>query len=144
VRPGDLLDKPTPSVYCEPDRARYPSGKGEVCKTFIRRFDSDPRLQHFFRINTSDYIHTIFFVLILCYRQHMGIPYTCGVMKRGKPCGREARAAYYREKRHTGWYFLCSAHIPECPANVRETLMWLTEESPEELKNRALPSGEDR
>ncbi len=28
-------------------RARYPSGKGEVCKTFIRRFDSDPRLQLF-------------------------------------------------------------------------------------------------
>ena len=27
------------------DKARYPSGKGEVCKTFIRRFDSDPRLQ---------------------------------------------------------------------------------------------------
>ena len=27
--------------------ARYPSGKGEVCKTFMRRFDSDPRLQHF-------------------------------------------------------------------------------------------------
>ncbi len=27
-------------------RARYPSGKGEVCKTFMRRFDSDPRLQH--------------------------------------------------------------------------------------------------
>ncbi len=26
--------------------ARYPSGKGEVCKTFMRRFDSDPRLQH--------------------------------------------------------------------------------------------------
>jgi ubiquinone/menaquinone biosynthesis C-methylase UbiE len=26
-------------------RARYPSGKGEVCKTFIRRFDSAPRLQ---------------------------------------------------------------------------------------------------
>src|SRR5205823_14190564 len=25
-------------------KARYPSGKGEVCKTFIRRFDSDPRL----------------------------------------------------------------------------------------------------
>ncbi len=28
-------------------RARYPSGKGEVCKTFMRRFDSDPRLQFF-------------------------------------------------------------------------------------------------
>jgi hypothetical protein len=27
------------------EKARYPSGKGEVCKTFIRRFDSDPRLQ---------------------------------------------------------------------------------------------------
>jgi hypothetical protein len=27
--------------------ARYPSGKGEVCKTFMRRFDPDPRLQHF-------------------------------------------------------------------------------------------------
>ena len=26
-------------------QARYPSGKGEVCKTFMRRFDSDPRLQ---------------------------------------------------------------------------------------------------
>lgn len=24
--------------------ARYPSGKGEVCKTFMRRFDSGPRL----------------------------------------------------------------------------------------------------
>src|SRR5258708_12873384 len=29
--------------------ARYPSGKGEVCKTFMRRFDSDPRLQTFLR-----------------------------------------------------------------------------------------------
>jgi hypothetical protein len=27
--------------------ARYPSGKGEVCKTFIREFDSHPRLQIF-------------------------------------------------------------------------------------------------
>jgi hypothetical protein len=27
--------------------ARYPSGKGEVCKTFIRGFDSHPRLQIF-------------------------------------------------------------------------------------------------
>jgi hypothetical protein len=28
-------------------KARYPSGKGEVCKTFMRRFDSDPRLHSF-------------------------------------------------------------------------------------------------
>ena len=28
-----------------PAKARYPSGKGEVCKTFMRRFDPDPRLQ---------------------------------------------------------------------------------------------------
>ena len=27
--------------------ARYPSGKGEVCKTFIREFDSHPRLQFY-------------------------------------------------------------------------------------------------
>ena len=27
--------------------ARYPSGKGEVCKTFMRRFDPDPSLQFF-------------------------------------------------------------------------------------------------
>jgi hypothetical protein len=31
-------------------RARYPSGKGEVCKTFMRRFDSDPRLQSFLAV----------------------------------------------------------------------------------------------
>jgi hypothetical protein len=28
-------------------RARYPSGKGEVCKTFMREFDSHPRLHSF-------------------------------------------------------------------------------------------------
>ena len=32
------------------NRARYPSGKGEVCKTFIRRFDSDPRLHFIHRV----------------------------------------------------------------------------------------------
>ena len=31
--------------------ARYPSGKGEVCKTFMRRFDSDPRLQKLCLLN---------------------------------------------------------------------------------------------
>ena len=31
--------------------ARYPSGKGEVCKTFMRRFDSDPRLQIFLAVD---------------------------------------------------------------------------------------------
>ena len=30
-----------------PAEARYPSGKGEVCKTFMRRFDPGPRLQSF-------------------------------------------------------------------------------------------------
>jgi hypothetical protein len=33
--------------------ARYPSGKGEVCKTFMRRFDSDPRLQTSQQLTTS-------------------------------------------------------------------------------------------
>ena len=32
-------------------RARYPSGKGEVCKTFMRRFDPGPRLQLFLVFN---------------------------------------------------------------------------------------------
>jgi hypothetical protein len=35
------------SLTGHPYEARYPSGKGEVCKTFMRRFDSDPRLQKF-------------------------------------------------------------------------------------------------
>jgi hypothetical protein len=41
--------------------ARYPSGKGEVCKTFIRRFDSDPRLHfisppHFLQVASGCHI----------------------------------------------------------------------------------------
>ena len=32
-----------------PAKARYPSGKGEVCKTFMRRFDPGPRLQFFLK-----------------------------------------------------------------------------------------------
>ena len=32
------------STICN-DLARYPSGKGEVCKTFMRRFESGPRLK---------------------------------------------------------------------------------------------------
>jgi hypothetical protein len=34
-------------LYYLSSPARYPSGKGEVCKTFIRGFDSHPRLQSF-------------------------------------------------------------------------------------------------
>jgi hypothetical protein len=33
--------------YTNGVEARYPSGKGEVCKTFMRGFDSHPRLQRF-------------------------------------------------------------------------------------------------
>ena len=35
------------------ERARYPSGKGEVCKTFMRRFDSDPRLHLFSKLQKA-------------------------------------------------------------------------------------------
>jgi len=42
---GGLSD-PHPRSAC-PAKARYPSGKGEVCKTFMRRFDPGPRLQIF-------------------------------------------------------------------------------------------------
>ena len=36
-----------------PIEARYPSGKGEVCKTFMRRFDPDPRLQIFQQLSND-------------------------------------------------------------------------------------------
>ncbi len=44
--------------------ARYPSGKGEVCKTFMRRFDSDPRLQ-FFSLIKSIFHHGVYFALAM-------------------------------------------------------------------------------
>ena len=57
------------------DKARYPSGKGEVCKTFIRRFDSDPRLQnltlskpHNSGLFIMCYQRFVETVLKLCYR----------------------------------------------------------------------------
>ena len=37
--------------------ARYPSGKGEVCKTFMREFDSHPRLQLYPIENTGDFFY---------------------------------------------------------------------------------------
>ena len=41
-----LLACPLPLTACHYIfGARYPSGKGEVCKTFTRGFDSHPRLQ---------------------------------------------------------------------------------------------------
>jgi hypothetical protein len=46
-------------------RARYPSGKGEVCKTFMRRFDPDPRLQHFKRVSPRDGGFLLFGVLCM-------------------------------------------------------------------------------
>ena len=53
---------------CErrPREARYPSGKGEVCKTFMRRFDPDPRLHYFpdFGLDSIRY-RDIQFVLVL-------------------------------------------------------------------------------
>jgi hypothetical protein len=40
------LHEPGVRESAGPPEARYPSGKGEVCKTFMRRFDPDPRLQY--------------------------------------------------------------------------------------------------
>ena len=40
-----FLNQPGVRACADPREARYPSGKGEVCKTFMRRFDPDPRLQ---------------------------------------------------------------------------------------------------
>src|SRR2546426_11426384 len=41
--------------------APYPSGKGEVCKTFMHRFESDRRLSS--RIMRSDHIHNVVRIL---------------------------------------------------------------------------------
>ena len=46
--------------------ARYPSGKGEVCKTFMRRFDPDPRLQIYLIENKRLDFISFSFVLIVC------------------------------------------------------------------------------
>jgi hypothetical protein len=43
---GTLLPPSAGQKQTSPAEARYPSGKGEVCKTFMRRFDPDPRLQY--------------------------------------------------------------------------------------------------
>jgi hypothetical protein len=42
---GLPLDFGPGTRYVRDTEARYPSGKGEVCKTFMRGFDSHPRLQ---------------------------------------------------------------------------------------------------
>lgn len=42
--------------------ARYPSGKGEVCKTFMREFDSHPRLQN--PRNKTNLLHRRFFPVV--------------------------------------------------------------------------------
>src|ERR1700750_1199646 len=47
-RNASRLKPPATFAILASSRARYPSGKGEVCKTFIRGFDSHPRLQRFF------------------------------------------------------------------------------------------------
>src|SRR5271156_329766 len=44
---GESLDFARETRYGRDNQARYPSGKGEVCKTFMRGFDSHPRLQPF-------------------------------------------------------------------------------------------------
>ena len=49
-RPGEGLCSQGQHRRAIQFRARYPSGKGEVCKTFMRRFDSDPRLQNTLKI----------------------------------------------------------------------------------------------
>src|SRR5271167_189930 len=47
VSVGLPLDFARRTRYGRDIEARYPSGKGEVCKTFMRGFDSHPRLQRF-------------------------------------------------------------------------------------------------
>ena len=51
-------------------RARYPSGKGEVCKTFMRRFDSDPRLHRYFLYFQVTNSNITYFVGVAGLRRH--------------------------------------------------------------------------
>jgi hypothetical protein len=51
-------------------RARYPSGKGEVCKTFMRRFDSDPRLHRYFLYFRVTNSNITYFVGVAGLRGH--------------------------------------------------------------------------
>ena len=76
----------------------------------------------------------------------MFVPYRrCdAVIQDEEQCGVEAVAAFYSQR---DWHFLCSSHvntIESQPPKVRETLTWLSEETTEELLNRAMPGGEDR
>ena len=57
-----ISDRP---VFSLPE-ARYPSGKGEVCKTFMRRFDPDPRLQIYVAESKELDFVGFSFVLIVC------------------------------------------------------------------------------
>jgi hypothetical protein len=60
------LELNTKSEGC-PAKARYPSGKGEVCKTFTRRFDPDPRLQTFLnKINNPSMLRLFSTVIHRC------------------------------------------------------------------------------
>ena len=52
-RPSTALDFPSGTRYGRAIEARYPSGKGEVCKTFMRGLDSHPRLQHLTAVNND-------------------------------------------------------------------------------------------
>jgi hypothetical protein len=47
----------------------------------------------------------------MCSRGHMSIPYTCDAKVDGKPCGKQALAAFYRLGTHAGWSYLCSSHV---------------------------------
>ena len=81
-----------PKKQGSPAKARYPSGKGEVCKTFMRRFDPGPRLQTFSsKVNTfirlrafSTAIHTcVFFALNRGQSAKIGLNWGGGRTKTG-------------------------------------------------------------
>ena len=69
-RNGAALTGPKKFRYTRRVEARYPSGKGEVCKTFMRGFDSHPRLQFcpFVFIQFTDPFRKVYLIFTEIFR----------------------------------------------------------------------------
>ena len=67
--------------------ALYPSGKGQVCKTFIHRFDSDQRL--YLSIKTDNFFQNTAQVVELGRHKGLKIPWTFS------PCGFNSRPGQF-------------------------------------------------
>src|SRR6185437_16140398 len=80
------------SLYCASE-ARYPRGKGEVCKTFTRGFDSHPRL-HLLSNKIDSSIDTTH----ILYLKERGVP-QCRDCAPPKTCWRRSSPLVWKSSR---------------------------------------------